>query len=311
MALTSEEVVKHGGQVVEQVNKLAEQMNVFQQRLDGLGDTYEEMSQHMDEREDEIRVAFDSLGETLKGEAKTGINGVGENLETALKTPTIEAIDTFKESLNTEFEKVDASSNAVVDRWQQWRETEMSELMSNVQAQSSSATEGLNTLIESANDDVELMGATAESYVEKSTGLLSDLEGFVEDNIDKIAETQELYGEKMLESYASRMTETLESARELLGDTQVNVTENMFEEVGDQFSELVKSQMIPLIDELVEEVTGAVDSMMEDITNIGDNAKEKSEALGLVTEALEFLIDPIKDIIDRTQGIKDTVDVFI
>ena len=85
----------------------------------------------------------------------------------------------------------------------------------------------------------------------------------------------------------------------------------MFDELGEQFDEHVKSQLIPLIDSLVDKVGSSVDEMLEDITTIGDSAGDKTEALDAVTTVLEGMISPIKDIIDRTQSIKDVVDVFI
>ena len=311
MALTSEEVVEHGTQVVDQVNRLAEQMNVFQQRLDGLGETYDELSTHMDEREDEIRQAFDNLGELLKGEAKTQVQSVGETLEESLKTPVIDGIQQFKDTLDTEFNKISTSSEEVVQTWQQWRDTEVSQIMTEMQDNSAQHTEQLNSLIENANEDIELMGTTADTYIEKSSNLLSDLQDNLQQSVEAITSEQEKYGEFMLESYATRLEETLKEAHEILTQTQSEATEEMFNDVTAQFSDLVKSQMIPLIDELVQTVSDAVDQMMEDITSIGDNADDKSQSLDLVTEALEGLISPVKDIIDRTQGIKDTVGAFL
>ena len=278
MALTSEEVVEHGGQVVEQVNRLAEQMNVFQQRLDGLGGTYDEMSQHMDQREDEMRQAFDNLSEIIKGEAKTQVQSAGNTLEEALKAPTIEGIQTLKDNLDTEFNKVTSSSQEVVEGWQQWRDTEMAQLMSTIQDDSAQRTTDLNAVIEAANEDVELMETTADTYIENSSNILSELQENLEEGVEALSGEQEKYGEIMLDSYASKLDETLKEAHELLTDTQNNATDEMFNDVTEQFSDLVSSQMIPLIDELVETVTGAIDEMLEDIINIGDDADGKTQS---------------------------------
>lgn len=311
MALTSEEVVEHGAQVIEQVNKLAEQMNVFQNRLDGLGDTFDNMSQQMDDKEGEVRESFEQLGNFINGEAKSSIELVGETLDASIKAPMLAGMEQFQSSLSDHYDKIEQSSEQVVETWQQWKNDEVTELMSSLSDTSTTRNEGLNDIIEATSDQTEMIQSTIDTYIDKSSSMLTELQEYSEEGIEAIVSDKKMYGDMMLESYSSNLQDTLSQAHELLQTTQTDATEKMLKEVSDQFSDLVSAQMIPLIDELVQTVSDSVDTMMEDIINIGDEAGDKSQALEQVTNVLESLIEPIKDIIDRTQSIKDTVGAFI
>ena len=311
MALTSEEVVEHGAQVIEQVNKLAEQMNVFQNRLDGLGDTFDDMSQQMDDKESEVRESFEQLGNFINGEAKSSIELVGETLDASIKAPMLAGMEQFQSSLSDHYDKIEQSSEQVVETWQQWKNDEVTELVSSLSDTSTTRNEGLNDIIEATSDQTEMIQSTIDTYIDKSSSMLTELQEYSEEGIEAMVSDKKMYGDMMLESYSSNLQDTLSQAHELLQTTQTDATENMLKEVSDQFSDLVSAQMIPLIDELVQTVSDSVDTMMEDIINIGDEAGDKSQALEQVTNVLESLIEPIKDIIDRTQSIKDTVGAFI
>lgn len=311
MAITSEDVVENGAQVVEQVNKLAEQMIVFQERLDGIGGIFDELEDKMDEKEDDLKASFESLVDEITGDSMERVKKVGEVLEDNIKTPCIEQLNGYKETLQTTFSKAAESSTKVVGQWEEWRDTEMKELMSNIKEQSETSAGQVNDLISAFTDDIEMVGDVADDYMSKTTDMLGELTEFVNESVSNLNTEREKYQDIMVDSFSNELTESLTNGYSMLKDIQNVSTEQVFDELGEQFDEHVKSQLIPLIDSLVDKVGSSVDEMLEDITTIGDSAGDKTEALDAVTTVLEGMISPIKDIIDRTQSIKDVVDVFI
>ena len=196
-------------------------------------------------------------------------------------------------------------------QWEEWRDTEMKELMSNIKEQSETSAGQVNDLISAFTDDIEMVGDVADDYMSKTTDMLGELTEFVNESVSNLNTEREKYQDIMVDSFSNELTESLTNGYSMLKDIQNVSTEQVFDELGEQFDEHVKSQLIPLIDSLVDKVGSSVDEMLEDITTIGDSAGDKTEALDAVTTVLEGMISPIKDIIDRTQSIKDVVDVFI
>ncbi len=311
MALTSEEVVQEGALVVEHVNRLSEQMVAYQQRLDGLTGMFDEMTQNMDQRENEMTQAFDVMETTMKETCLQQSVEMGNQLENSIKAPCAESLSQLDEDLNSEFINVTNSNAEVVERWAEWRDTELSELTSQMDEENSRATQTVQSLNEQCNDDIELIETTTSTFIDSSSARLEEMEAYVQEATSSVDAAQEEYRQAMLETFSSSLEELMNTTFETLNDTQKEITEANFNETADQFSNMVKAELIPLIDQLVQEVSDAIDEMMEAVANIGEESGEKSKALDAVTDLLEQIIQPIKDTIDRTQSINDVVGGFM
>lgn len=311
MAITSEEVVLNGNQVVEHVNKLAEQMVVFQQRLDGIGGVFDTMQSSMDEAESDIQGAFTAALDFISGDAMTRAKEVGEVLENEVMSVSIAALDEAKNHLQTEFEKIDTSSTSLVARWDQWREDEMSVLITEFETRADESSEKFSELVNLANQSIDSMEQVANEYVGNSEQMSAQLTEFVTQSIELLNEEREKYSQNMLQEFTTDIQSTMTEGGINLTEIQDIATGKVFDEIGDDFSNHVKSEFLPLIDKVVAEVGSSVDEMMRDIAKIGDDSNEKGQSLDAVTGILEELISPIKSIIDRTQSIKNVVDAFI
>lgn len=311
MALTSEEVVQQGVQVVEHVNKLSEQMVVYQQRLDNLTGMFDDMSEKMDQREQELNQTFDTIENTLRENCLQQSVEIGTQIEGTIKTPCLERLSGLKDELSNEFLAVNNSNISVVDRWSQWRDSDLTELRDQTDEQLNQQLEGLRSLNDRCNEDIELMDSTANEFIDQSGIRLEGLNDYLQEATNAVTEAQQNYQQEMLDAFSSKLDELLSTTFQNLTDTQRDLTETTLNDTTDQFANMIKSELIPLIDQLVQEVSDAIDEMTEKVVNIGDDANEKSRALDAVTSMLEQLIQPIKETIDRTQSIKNVVDGFL
>ena len=311
MALTSEEVVRNGEVTLEHVNKLGDEMIVFLKRLDGISDVFEDMQDQMDAAEDEITEKMEGFRSYLTEEATSQINEMGELIENEVKEKTDEALEQFKSTLAASFDKVDASSAQVVERWTDWRDTEMSENMNNYEEMSGDNNTWYEGMIEKVTSDIELIGQIAEKYTNVSVEMGNELSQFVNEALEGLNEQKESYSQIMLGDFMTELENGLTQGTAMLSDIQAVSTGAVFEQMGEDFADHVRAKLVPLIDTLVESVANAVEKMMSDIERIGNENKESSDELDVMTESLEQLISPIKSIIDRTQSIKNVVDVFI
>ncbi len=311
MALTSEEVVQEGALVVEHVNRLSEQMVVYQQRLDGLTGMFDEMTQSMDQRENEMTQAFDAMETTMRETCLQQSVEMGNLIENSIKAPCAENLSRLQEDLDRKFIVVSESNSEVIERWAQWRDSEIAELTNKMDEENSRASQTVQSLNEQCNDDIELIETSTTTFIDNSSTRLEEMEAYVQEATTSVLAEQENYRQAMLESFSSSLEELMNTTFETLNDTQRDVTEANFNETAEQFSNMVKAELIPLIDQLVQEVSDAIDEMLEAVTNIGENSEEKSKALDAVTDLLEQIIQPIKDTINRTQSIHDVVGGFI
>jgi len=311
MALTSEDVVEHGGQVVEQINKLSESMVVFQQRLGELSTGFDEMSQHVDQSESDVLESLARLEEATQSAWREEIAEMGETLIGSVKDPAIENIGTMQTNLETHYAAVSNTSVQLLDHLTDWQFGTVSTLMEQLEEAKGSNIASLESLTATASEDFEQLNTTMLAYENKVDENLEQLNNFIEGEISNpIADVYNDYNSR-IEEFSSTMEEMMGTARQTLMDTQVNITEAMMNEVVEQFSTTIKSELIPLIDEMVDTVSDSIDDMLEKVIAIGDEAGDKSKALDAVTEMLEKLLAPIKDTIGRVQGIHDTVSAFL
>lgn len=311
MALTSEDVVEHGGQVVEQINKLSELMLTFQGRLGELSSGFEEMSQHVDQSESDVKESLARLQEATQSAWREEIAEMGETLIGSVKDPVIEKIGTMQTNLETHHGTVTNTSVQLLDNLTDWQFGTVSTLMEQLDEAKGNHILSLESLTTTATEDFDQLNTTMMAYENKVDENLEQLNTFIEGEISNpIADVHNDYNSR-IEEFSSTMEEMMKTASQTLMDTQSNITEAMMDQVVEQFSTAIKSNLMPLIDEMVDTVSDSIDDMLEKVTAIGDEAGDKSKALDAVTEMLEKLIQPIKDTINRVQSIHDTVSAFI